>query len=171
MLVFGIVKNVWVGEQIYQLFITCPDPAGTGGFKNKKATGGVAFGNVFGLKLLFNTRGFTLAPFHIIQLGPAYFSAPYKLNFLYAGRNNGKNALYTNAIRYFAHGKGFAIGAFSPALDDHPLKLLDALLISFAYFHVNVNGVAGLEVGVFLAGGGGFLLNNFNQIGHKPVVW
>ena len=90
---------------------------------------------------LFDPSRFALTTAQVEQPRPAYLTHTNDVNFVDVGRQNRKNPLYTNAIRYFADGERFATAARIPALNNRSGENLNALFVAFPDFDVYVNRI------------------------------
>ena len=94
---------------------------------------------------LFDTSLLARQTTQVEQTGTTYFTATDNFDFIDVRRQQGEDTLGTNLVRNLAHGECFAVGAGVTTLQHNALELLNALLGTFADFHVHVNRVAGGE--------------------------
>src|SRR5215471_13510540 len=84
----------------------------------------------------------------VIELGAAYLAAAHDLDGIEHRRIERKYALHPLAVRNLAH-REVLVHATARTADAHAFVRLDAGAVAFDHLHVDLQGVARLEVGDF----------------------
>jgi hypothetical protein len=122
------------------------------------------------LDLLFDAGSLALFAFQVVEFCTTYFALFQHFNLVDRGRHDGEDTLNAYAVGDLADGECFTVAVSATALDHRALELLNALLVTFFYFYVNVHSITRLEAGLCLTGFRKFLLYEFNQICHNTMV-
>src|SRR5262249_12937489 len=102
--------------------------------------------------LLDDAGSFAATPAQVIELGAAHLAAAQDLDRVDHGRIERKDALHALAVRNLAHREVF-VEPGARAADADALVGLDAGALALDHLDVDEEGIAGLEVRNFLAGG------------------
>lgn len=139
-----------------------------GGHKKKPLRMGAAFcvwvdSALSGGLAFFDTGALAAEAAQVEEFGAAHVAVLDHLDLVDVRGVEGERAFHAHAVADLAHSETGA-DACTAAADAHALELLDALLVAFDDFNVNVDGVARPEFRIVGAHKFGF--DEFNQIFH-----